>query len=132
MEKSNFLIQYRDRKGNDMKFTVEGVDDKDLANFGGLDLHVKAVKALIHNTDGMNFAEQEGDYLINDKVIALYLNEIGHFIRQLSIHQELIKDISNLELVKNFIETLDEKDEVMELVKQDTLLMQKEEEEELI
>jgi hypothetical protein len=130
MEKSNMLIQGGDRKGNKIKISVEGTEEKQLSHFGGLDLHVSAVKTLIQNTNGMNFAEQDGDYMIQDKVTALYLNEIGYFIRKLSIHPEMIEEISNLDLVKNFIETIAENQEVMELVKQDNLLMKKEAEEE--
>ncbi len=54
-----------------------------LVHFGELDLHVKAVKTLISNTNGMDFSQDSGDYLIEQKVIALYLNEIGELIRNL-------------------------------------------------
>lgn len=47
MEKSGFQVNGVDRKGNDITIRCEGVDDKELAHFGGLDLHVKAKKCLL-------------------------------------------------------------------------------------
>jgi hypothetical protein len=114
---SNFELQSVDNLGNEIKIKCTGVDDKELAHFGGLDLHVKTVKTLIENTNGMSFAEQEGDYAIQDKVTALYLNHIGQFIRDNSIHK--LEGISNMDLVKNFLDQWDGNVEVVAVVERE-------------
>lgn len=65
MEKSGFEVHGVDRKGNDIMIKCEGVDDQELAHFGGLDLHVKATKMLIGDSqNGMSFSEKEGGYIL--------------------------------------------------------------------
>jgi hypothetical protein len=119
MEKSYFKVHDVDDKGNKITITCEGVDDQQLAHFGGLDLHVKAVKTLIRNTNGTDFARKAGDFFIEDKVIALYLNEIGRLIRNFSDEREWLKDYSNMELVQNFLEHWQDNSEIVELVNAD-------------
>lgn len=120
MEQSNFTLNGVDKNGHALKITCEGIDDKELAHSGGLDLIVKATKHMISSTNNpMDFPEKEGDYLISDKVIALYLNEIGNLIRNTSSEPEYLENISNIELVKSFIEHINENPEVAALVKKD-------------
>ncbi|MCM2534241.1 hypothetical protein NDK43_20160 [Neobacillus pocheonensis] len=55
------FIQTRDYSQedlNNLKITGEGVDDQELAHFGGLDLHVKVTKMMISNTNGLDFAKK--------------------------------------------------------------------------
>ncbi|PLS14923.1 hypothetical protein CVD28_25745 [Bacillus sp. M6-12] len=103
MEKDSLYLQTVDRKGNPLTISVEGVDEQELAHFGGLDLHVNATKAMISDTNGMSFPEKEGDFLIKDKVAALYLNEIGEMLRNESPEPSLLAGITNIELVKEFL-----------------------------
>ncbi|MEC1722836.1 hypothetical protein [Schinkia azotoformans] len=105
MEKSGFQVNGVDRRGNDITIRCEGVDDKELAHFGGLDIHVKATKMLIGDSqNGMSFPEKEGDYDIGSKVVALYLNEVGELLRNLSFDPEYLDEYSNIDLVKMFLE----------------------------
>ncbi|OLN21324.1 hypothetical protein BTO30_15550 [Domibacillus antri] len=104
MEKSNFMIHSTDRKGHELKISVEGTDDKELAHFGGLDLHVKATKAMIADISPLHFPEKEGDHLIREKVAALYLNEVGEFLRNTSLDPEMLESYSNFDLVKMLME----------------------------
>lgn len=126
MEKNYFVLNAVDRKGNDLKITGEGTDDHELAHFGGLDLHVKAAKTMINNTNGMEFAEKAGDYIISEKVIALYLNEIGELIRNTSVEPEYLKSISNIHLVKDFLEHLNDNPELLKVIENDDWLIEKE------
>lgn len=126
MEKSNFVLNSVDRKGDGLKISCEGIDDQELAHFGGLDLHVKATKTMISNTNGMSFAEKAGDYIINEKVISLYLNEVGELIRSTSDEPDYLKGISNIELVKNFLEHLDDNPELVQIIEKDNWLIKKE------
>ncbi|RIW27628.1 hypothetical protein D3H55_22835 [Bacillus salacetis] len=128
MEKSWFELNDVDRKGNDIKIKCEGIDDKELAHFGGLDLHVKAVKTLISNANGTSFPEKEGDYSIGDKVVALYLNEIGELIRNLSSERDYLDGYTNMELVENFMEHWKENQEVLSVVQRDDALIKQDNE----
>lgn len=128
MEHSNILINTKDRKEKELKITIEGFDDKELAHFGGLDLHVKATKHMIGDTNGMSFPEKEGDYLIAQKVAALYLNEIGEMLRSTSLDSDYLDDISNLELVKTFLDTIGSEKSVMRIIEQDNAEIQEEKE----
>ncbi|PFP29424.1 hypothetical protein COJ96_11005 [Bacillus sp. AFS073361] len=116
---SQFEITDVDRKGNDLSITIKGVDDNELAHFGGLDLHVKAVKNLIGNTNGTDFARDNGDFSIEGKVFALYLNEIGELMRNFSPDRQMLKDISNMDLVKNFMEHWQEDKELVAIIEKD-------------
>ncbi|WP_391558954.1 hypothetical protein [Robertmurraya sp.] len=125
MEQSNFTINSIDRKGEPIKITCEGIDDQQLAHFGGLDLAVKAARTLIAATNNpMSFPEKEGDYYISDKVVALLLNEVGELIRNTSPEPDYIADISNIELVKDFLEHLPENREVTQVIEEDNQLIQ--------
>ncbi|OIJ09404.1 hypothetical protein BKP35_16230 [Anaerobacillus arseniciselenatis] len=125
MDKGMSVINTVDRKGNNLKITVEGVDDQELAHFGGLDLHVKAAKAMIGNTDGMTFPEKHGDIFIAEKVAALYLNEIGEMLRNSYDDPEYLEELTNIELVKDFFNRIHENKEVLEVVEKDNLLISK-------
>ncbi|MBY6272484.1 MAG: hypothetical protein CW346_09765, partial [Bacillaceae bacterium] len=70
-------------------------------------------------TNGTDFARKAGDFFIEDKVIALYLNEIGRLIRNFSDEREWLKDYSNMELVRNFLEHWQDNSEIVELVNAD-------------
>jgi hypothetical protein len=129
MELESFTLNSVDRKGNKIRIECEGVDDKELAHFGGLDLTVKAIKTMIGNIHGTDFARDNGDYAIEDKVIALILNEVGSAIRYLSLNSSMLKDYSNMDLVKNFMEHWETNKEVVEVIEKDNELMRLEEEE---
>ncbi|WP_416150248.1 hypothetical protein ACM26V_04475 [Salipaludibacillus sp. HK11] len=123
MEKNTSVINTTDRKGNDLKITVDGFDDRELAHFGGLDLHVKATKNMISNTNGMSFPEKDGDFLITDKVAVLYINEIGEMLRNNSLDPEYLEDYSNIELIKEFLNNVDENKEVLNVLEKDNRLI---------
>lgn len=53
-----------DRFGHDLTIKYAGVDQQELAHFGGLDLHVTATKVMISDINGWSFPEKEGDYLV--------------------------------------------------------------------
>lgn len=108
-----------DRKGNDITISVKGVDDHELAHHGGLDLHIKAVKTLIANTNGTDFAKENGDFAIEAKVFALYLNEVGELMRNLALDRDMLKNISNMELVKQFLEQWHEDQELVTFIEKD-------------
>jgi len=130
VEKSGFEVHSVDRKGNDIMIRCEGVDDQELAHFGGLDLHVKVTKMLIGDSqNGMSFPEKEGDYNIGSKVVALFLNEIGELIRNLSIEPEYLSDYSNMDLVKDFLENELKNPEIAKIIEKDNAEIQQEREE---
>ncbi|PFN76548.1 hypothetical protein COJ85_32510 [Bacillus sp. AFS076308] len=56
---------------NNLKITGEGVDDQELAHFGGLDLHVKATKMMIINTNGFDLGKTADDYLVTNALSRL-------------------------------------------------------------
>jgi hypothetical protein len=63
------MINGTDKNGDDLRITCEGIDDKKLALFGGLDLYVKAARTLISATyQPMSFPEKEGDYDIGSEL----------------------------------------------------------------
>ena len=128
-EYSFFEAHDVDRRGNDLFISVKGVDDRELAHFGGgLDLHVKAVKNLISNTNGTDFARDNGDFAIEGKVFALYLNEIGELMRNFSPDPDMLDGISNMDLVKNFMEHWHEDKELVVIVEKDNEEIRKERE----
>jgi hypothetical protein len=131
MGKSFFEKFTVDRNGNDLKIRCEGVDDKVLSHFGGLDLHVKATKEMISDSSSFSFPEKAGDYMINHKVIALYLNEIGELIRNSSIVPEYLEENSNIQLVKDFIENIKNNPNLVEIIDKDNGAIRKEKEREL-
>jgi hypothetical protein len=126
MEYSKFELRDIDRKGNEISITVKGVDDHELAHFGGLELHIKAVKTLIANTEGTDFARDNGDFAIEGKVFALYLNEIGELIRNLSLDRDMLKNATNMDLVKNFMDHWHEDKELVTLIEKDNEEIRKE------
>lgn len=121
-------INTKDRFGNDLTISYSGVDQRELAHFGGLDLHVTATKEMISDSSGLSFPEKEGDFLIREKVAALYLNEIGEFLRYSSIDSDMFEGYTNIDLVKDFLKNLDHPD-VLRVIKKDDELMQKQTEE---
>ncbi|SDN62438.1 hypothetical protein [Bacillus sp. OK048] len=123
---SKFELSAQDRIGNDILISVNGVDDNELAHFGGLDLHIKSVKTLISNTHGIDFARDNGDFAIEGKVFALYLNEIGELMRNLSPERNLLKDVSNMDLVKHFINHWSEDKELVAIIDKDNKEIRKE------
>ncbi|MBT2727815.1 hypothetical protein J7E63_12790 [Bacillus sp. ISL-75] len=125
MEKSKFVLNTVDRNGHDLIISVEGVDDHQLAHFGGLDLHVKATKEMISDINGTSFPEKEGDYLITEKVIALYLNEIGELIRNSSLDPEYLEGFSNTDLVKDFLNNIEENKFILDVIEKDNELIKK-------
>lgn len=130
MEKSGFEVHIVDRKGNDIMIKCEGIDDKELAHFGGLDLHVKAIKTLIGGSqNGMSFPEKEGDYNIGSKVVALYLNEVGELLRNLSIDSDFLTDYSNMDLVRMFLENELKNPEIVKVIEKDNAEILQEREE---
>lgn len=131
MKHSNFTINSTDYADQPIKITCEGVDDKKLAHFGGLDLTVKAARSLIAATHHpMSFPEKEGDYSIRDKVVALLLNEVGELIRNTSINHDHLENTSNIDLVKVFLDTLNENPDVTKILKEDNELLRLAEERE--
>jgi uncharacterized protein (UPF0303 family) len=84
-EISNASITTVDRLGHNLTISYEGVDQQELAHYGGSDLHVTATKEMISNLNVLTFPEKDGDHLIAEKVAALYLNEIGEFLRNSSM-----------------------------------------------
>lgn len=130
MEQRGFEVHSVDRKGNDIMIRCEGVDDQELAHFGGLDLHVKATKALISDSQNrMSFPEKEGDYVIGSKVVALYLNEIGELLRNLSFDPEYLSEYSNIDLVKIFLENELKNPAIANVIEKDNVEIQQEREE---
>lgn len=130
MVKSGFEVHGVDRMGNDITIRCEGVDDKELAHFGGLDLHVKATKMLIGDSqNGMSFPEKEGDYEIGSKVVALYLNEVGELLRNLSFDPEYLDEYSNIDLVKMFLENELKNPAIAKVIEKDNAEIQQEREE---
>ncbi|PKG46532.1 MULTISPECIES: hypothetical protein [unclassified Planococcus (in: firmicutes)] len=127
MEKSNAILKGHDRKGNMLEIEYKGVDYKELAHFGGLDLHVNTTKHLISSTlESISFAEKEGDFLIGDKVAALYLNEIGEFYRHCHSNPDAWEGMSNIEVIQYFIKEQVSVREVEAIIKNDEELMAKE------
>ncbi|WCF11521.1 hypothetical protein NDS46_31685 (plasmid) [Paenibacillus thiaminolyticus] len=121
MNQSSFLIEDTDIKGNAIKISCEGVDDKKLAHFGGLDLHVKAARTLISATySPMDFPEKEGDFNVGIKVVALLLNEIGELIRNVNLDDRT--DVSNYDLVREFLEDAEVNPVIKKMVDEDNSL----------
>ncbi|NRD76600.1 hypothetical protein HPT25_03730 [Bacillus sp. BRMEA1] len=130
MEKGWFEVHSVDRKGNDIMIKCEGVDDRELSPFGGLDLHVKATKTLISDSQyGMSFPEKEGDYNIVNKVVALYLNEVGELLRNLSIDSDYLTGYSNIDLVKMYLENELKNPEIVRVIEKDIAEIEQEREE---
>ncbi|WP_288586014.1 MULTISPECIES: hypothetical protein [Lysinibacillus] len=130
MEQRGFEVHSVDRKGNDIMIRCEGVDDQELAHFGGLDLHVKATKVLISDSQNrMSFPEKEGDYEIGSKVVALYLNEIGELLRNISFDPEYLSKYSNVDLVKTFLENELKNPAIANVIEKDNVEIQQEREE---
>lgn len=127
-ETNEAIISTRDRRGNDLTIRYTGVNQRELAHFGGLDLHVTATKEMISEVNGLTFPEKEGDHLIREKVAALYLNEVGEFLRNSFFDTDILEGYSNIELVKNFLNELDHP-EVLDLIHKDNELIQLEKDE---
>lgn len=104
-------------KGEGLKIIIEGVDTKEFDHFGGLNLHVKAVREIISQTDS-RFA-QESDPDIDSKIIALYLNEIGEFIRSLTESFRDYDDETNIDILKEFMDYKLGEPAIQELLKKD-------------
>jgi hypothetical protein len=117
-----------DRQGNDLFISIDGVDDKILALFSGLDLQMKVVKHLIHNTVRSDFDQEKGGYPTERKMFALYLNEIGELMRNVSTDSHRLEEISNMDLVKRFMDHWHEDRELIDVIKKDNEEIRKEEE----
>lgn len=122
-----------DRHGNPLEIKFTGVDAGELAHFGGLDLQVNVVKYLIGDTLApLDFAEKNGDFLIGDKVTALFLNEIGEFYRHCHSNSEAWEGSTNLEIIQYFLnEQLSIKAISNEIEKDNKLIKEAEERENL-
>jgi hypothetical protein len=127
-EYSFFETHGFDRKGNEISISVKGVDDNELTKFGGLDLHIKTVKYLISDCNKIDFAKKD-DYTIEGKVFALYLNEIGELMRSVALDSVMLKSVSNMDLVKHFMNHWHEDKELVAIVEKDNAQIQKEAEE---
>jgi hypothetical protein len=123
---SQLEITSYDRNENHIFISIKGVDEQELAEFGGLDVQVKAVKHLIQNISRVDFSPPKDNYPTERKVFALYLNEIGELMRNLSLYQEELKDISNMELVKHFMEQWQGESELVAIIEKDNEEMRKE------
>ena len=64
-------LDYSQEDLNNLNITGEGLDDQELAHFGGHDLHVKVTKIMISNTNGLDFAKKAGDYLVTNTLCQL-------------------------------------------------------------
>jgi hypothetical protein len=117
-----------DRQGNDLFISIDGVDDKILTLFSGLDLQMKAVKHLIHNTVRSDFDQEKGGYPTERKLFALYLNEIGELMRNLSANSDRLEEISNMDLVKRFMDHWHEDRELIDVIEKDNEEIRKESE----
>jgi hypothetical protein len=117
-----------DRQGNDLFIYIDGVDDKILTLFSGLDLQMKAVKHLIHNTVRSDFEQEKGGYPTERKMFALYLNEIGELMRNLSTDSQELKEISNMDLVKHFMDHWQEDRVIIDVIEKDNVEIRKESE----
>jgi hypothetical protein len=117
-----------DRQGNDLFISIDGVDDKILTLFSGLDLQMKVVKHLIHNTVRSDFDQEKGGYPTERKLFALYLNEIGELMRNLSTDPDRLVEISNMDLVKRFMGHWHEDRELIDVIEKDNEEIRKEEE----
>jgi hypothetical protein len=115
-----------DRQGIDLFISINGVDDKILTLFSGLDLHMKVVKHLIHNTVRSDFDHEKGGYPTERKMFALYLNEIGELMRNLSTDSHRLEDISNMDLVKHFMDHWQEDYVLIETIGKDNEEISKE------
>jgi hypothetical protein len=115
-----------DRNENHLFISIKGVDEHELAEFGGLDVQVKAVKHLITNISRVDFSPPKDRFPTERKIFALYLNEIGELMRNFSLDQEKLKDISNMDLVKRFLEQWQEESELVALIEKDNEEMRKE------
>jgi hypothetical protein len=125
---SQLEITSYDRQENHIYIWVKGVDDRELAEFGGLDVQVKAVKHLISNLSRLDFHQEKGEYPIERKIYALYLNEIGKLMRNLLLDQERIKGISNMDLVKQFMAHWQEESELVAVIDKDNEEIRREDE----
>lgn len=133
MRKENFIVNSTDYDGNQIRIECEGIDDKELAHFGGLDLFVKAARKLIASTDSpMSFPEKNGDNFIKEKVVGLLLNEIGELIRSTSIDPNFLEGMTNIELINEYLHQLNNNKEVVELLRSDELKIRKFKEEQLL
>jgi hypothetical protein len=117
-----------DRQGNDLFISIDGVDDKILTLFSGLDLQMKAVKHLIHNTVRSDFDKENDGYPTERKMFALYLNEIGELMRNLSTDPHGLEEISNMDLVKHFMDHWQEERELIDVIEKDKEEIRKESE----
>jgi hypothetical protein len=115
-----------DRQGNDLFISIDGVDDKILTLFSGLDLQMKAVKHLIHNTVRSDIDQEKGGDFAERKMFALYLNEIGELMRNLSTDSQELKEISNMDLVKHFMNHWQEDRVLIDVVEKDNEEIRKE------
>lgn len=128
LKKSNSILHGVDRHGNSFDLSYEGTDVEELAHFGGLDLHINVVKYMISETlSPMDFPEKEGDFLIGDKVAALYLNEIGDFYRHCHSNPDAWEGFSNLQIVQYFLNEQLGSKEVMDVIEKDNKLKKEEE-----
>jgi hypothetical protein len=117
-----------DRQGNDLFINIDGVDDKILTLFSGLDLQMKAVKHLIHNTVRSDFDQENEGYPTERKMFALYLNEIGELMRNLSTDPHGLEGISNMDLVKHFMDHWQEDRVIIDVIEKDNEEIRKESE----
>jgi hypothetical protein len=123
---SQLEITSYDRNEYHLFISIKGVDEKELAEFGGLDVQVKAVKHLIQNISRLDFSPPNDNYPTERKTFALYINEIGELMRNLSLDQEKLKELSNMDLVKRFMDQWQEESEIVAIIEIDNEEIRKE------
>lgn len=115
-----------DKKGNEFSITVEGTGETNVSNSVRLNLHINATRAMIADTVILTKDESQKDLDISEKVIALYLNEIGQLIRHTSIHSDLLNRKSNFHLVKDFLYHIQNNEDIKAIIDLDNMELKRE------
>jgi hypothetical protein len=87
---------------------------------------MKAVKHLIHNTVRSDFDKEKAGYPTERKMFALYLKKIEELMRNLSTDAHRLEEISNMDLVKHFMDLWQEDRVLIETIRKDNEEISKE------
>lgn len=124
--RSKIISEIQTRYG-ELKITIEGDYQPELAHYGGMDLQLLAIRNLISNIDTKFAEERYPD--IDNIVIALLLNEIGESVRESYERFFDCDEQSNIDLLKMFINDISDAPHIKKILDNDTVLLEKEREE---
>lgn len=110
----------QDLDDNQLEIQIEGVSNQEFEYQRMNEIISKAVKHLISDHCDIKLAVENGEYDTTEKLCALYLNEIGRCLRfaanEVGIDDE---NISNIDVVKEFLDSCLENQEIVNLINKD-------------